>query len=127
MRMEEDVRTIIDFDDAVVGDEHGLNLSQSIQFMIPEGRNGFFVFVFTNPQKGNDGILRSALRPFGSEGYLMAGETSTYQNNGQEDFSPYPAQGGLPEFTIIKLFAKSTNEDTVLTGQIIITLKRPNT
>jgi hypothetical protein len=121
------IRTMIAFDDSVVGDAHGRNLSQSIHYMVPNGWSLFFDFTFTNPRKGNDGILNTAAKFAGSENYLLPGETSVYQSDGQEDFSAFPAQGGIPEGVILKSIAKSTNEDTVLTAQIIGTLKRPNT
>lgn len=110
----------ISFDSSVVGNENGLNSSQDGHFTVPAGKTALITGFAINVSKNHDVTIRSLVRFFGEDGFIMVGEQSNYQNSFPADFATSPIK--LLEKTDLKIIARSNNTTVPVNAIINITL-----
>ena len=107
---------LINFDDDIVGDEHGLNNSINANYTVEAGKTAYPIFITTNSSKNSDVTSRALARLDNSEGWLTLGGNSVYQNTFIENiFAPAP----IPEKSDFKVVSKSDNDGTLVIVQLI--------
>lgn len=113
-------RGMILFDDSVVGDETGLNLSMSSHFTVPAGKTLVSMAVGFNVPKNNDAELRTQVQLFGSTSFISVGELTGYQNSFYSSFESAPTT--VPEKADIRFIARSSNTGVVINAQFFTLL-----
>ena len=100
----------IALDDAVAGDEHGLNISRTSISTIEAGKTGFLVQFIVNTPKDDEAETAFLSRPFGLDGFFEAAEQNIYQTTA---VLPREAPGGITGKSDVRLIARSTINPSV--------------
>jgi len=75
------IRTVIPYDDSIVGDEHGLNVSRDSHYTVPADTSGLLLDAFANTSKNHESDVIVMARFPGQDGFRPLGEQSIYQNS----------------------------------------------
>jgi hypothetical protein len=113
--VSKNIRGAITYDDSLVGDEHGLNFSQSGHFTVLANKTAYLINIVSNTRKNNDVNFRSLARFFGEEGFLTLGAISNYQGSFVLSLRDTPLL--IPEKTDVKIIAKSDNNNAFVAVQ----------
>ena len=107
---------VINYEDDISGDEHGLNNSINSNYTVEAGKTAYPIFITSNSSKNADVMSRGLAKFDGLDGWLSLGGNSVYQNSFIENvFAPAP----LAEKTDFKAIGRSDNEGTLVIAQLI--------
>jgi len=105
--VSKNVRGIIEFDDSILGDEHGLNNGRSSFYTVPNGKTSHLLSLIINTSKNHEAVTILLGRSFPLEGFQSLGEQSVYQNTVDFDFCKRPVL--IDAKTDVKLITRSNN------------------
>lgn len=100
------VQGAIRYNDTVLGDEHGLNISRHSISTIPAGFSGQLLQILTNTSKNHEAETLLMVRSFGTDGFLSVAGQDAYQNSFIVDVK---AARPLVEKTDIRVISRSNN------------------
>lgn len=102
-----DIMSVIEFDDSVSGDEHGLNNTRDSYYTVDAGKTAFLLSPFTNTSKNHEVNTIFLVRLDGLAAFLGTGQVSVYQNSvGRDTVS---IAQGIAEKTDLKFISRSDN------------------
>lgn len=90
--VSKDIMMLINFDDNILGDEHGNNISRIGNFNTVTGTKAYLLYATFNTSKNHQADISALIRSDPDDGFQNVFDISVYQNTVTLDFANRPTQ-----------------------------------